>query len=117
MYNVQSARFIGTLNAQPTDAGDNDEMRRAHNSPVTAVLFDTLNRYVITGDSQGVLRFWNMQTRRLLKTVPTLTAGVLRMCLNPANDLLAVALADACVLVADIDTMNVVRRVHTGHTG
>ena len=42
---------------------------RAHESSITGVTTDGLNRCVITTDSAGVLRFWNLNTRTLRNSV------------------------------------------------
>jgi len=48
---------------------------RAHDSSVTGVTTDALNRYVITTDAGGVLRFWNLNARSLRRSVQ-LEAGL-----------------------------------------
>jgi U3 small nucleolar RNA-associated protein 21 len=70
---------------------------------------------IVTGDSKGRLKFWNVSSRENIGRLK-LSSEVVIMELHRESSLLAVAMQDCSVAVVDIVGRNVVRTFE-GHEG
>lgn len=77
---------------------------------------DCLNQMVISGDSDGVLKFWNFSDHiNLPHTKRDLSAGITMFRAHPENALLCIVLDNFTVNVLDYETKTIVRKF-AGHT-
>lgn len=91
--------------------------RPAHKSAVRGVNCDNLNQFVVTGGSDGYVKFWNFKEHDVTKSVTkiNLGEGVTMFRSHRESAMLCVALEDFSVHIVDSDTRTVVRKF-TGHT-
>jgi U3 small nucleolar RNA-associated protein 21 len=75
---------------------------------------DNLNQFVITGASDGKVKFWSFKAKALVKTI-NLREGVARFHSHRESSMVCVALEDFSLNILDGDTKVVVRRF-VGHT-
>lgn len=88
----------------------------AHKAAVRGVQSDCLNQMVISGDSDGVLKFWNFtEDANLPHTTLNLSSGISMFRAHPENALLCIVLDNFTVNVLDYDTKTIVRKF-SGHT-
>lgn len=88
----------------------------AHKAPVRGVHSDCLNQMVISGDSDGVLKFWNFAEKtNLPHTKLNLSSGITMFRAHPENALLCIVLDNFTVNVLDYETKTIVRKF-AGHT-
>lgn len=88
----------------------------AHKAAVRGVQSDYLNQMVISGDSDGVLKFWNFAGQaNLPHTKLDLSSGITMFRGHPENALLCIVLDNFTVNVLDYETRTIVRKF-TGHT-
>lgn len=82
----------------------------AHSAAVKGVVADALNQLVVSGGADGRLHFWRFARG---EAIGTLTVGdaVEVMALQRENSLLAVGLTGGRLLVVDLETKKVVRRL------
>lgn len=105
-FNIQSGIHRATYGGK----------KPAHKAAVRGVHSDCLNQMAITGDSDGVVKFWNFngQTNLPISTT-TLGSGISMFRAHPENALLCIVLDNFTVNVMDYETKAVVRKF-TGHT-
>lgn len=88
----------------------------AHKVAVRGVHSDCLNQMVISGDSDGVIKFWNFSERtNLPHSKLELSSGITMFRAHPENALLCVVLDNFTVNVLDYETKSIVRKF-AGHT-
>lgn len=88
----------------------------AHKSAVRGVHSDCLNQMVISGDSDGIIKFWNFAGQANLPfSKLTLSSGITMFRSHSENALLCVALDNFTVNVLDYETKSIVRKF-AGHT-
>ena len=86
---------------------------KAHETAVRGIVTDSLNHWLVSGDQDGTLQWWHHNSGTKDKTLE-LHSGVCSMTINRDSGLFAIALDEWDILIADIDTKNVVRKLH-GH--
>lgn len=89
----------------------------AHKHSVRGVHCDTLNQMVVTGDSEGVLKFWHFSTPKIKQPFARLTLpeGIIMFRAHRENAMLCVALEDFTLNIMDCETRSIVRKF-SGHT-
>lgn len=88
----------------------------AHKSAVRGVHSDCLNQLVISGDSDGIVKFWNFTEKTNLPLSSlTLAAGIANFRAHPQNALVCIVLDDFTVNILDYETKAIVRKFD-GHT-
>lgn len=88
----------------------------AHKSAVRGVHSDCLNQMVISGDGDGIVRFWNFSEKTNLPISKlTLDAGITMFRAHPENALVCVVLDDFTTNVMDYEAKTIVRKFN-GHT-
>lgn len=91
----------------------------AHASAIRGIGCDNLNQFVVTGGSDGLVKFWNFkgtasETSKCLTTLD-LEDGVTMFRAHRESAILGVALENFSVVVLDLDTRVIVRRFE-GHS-
>lgn len=102
-FNMQSGIYQHSYGSEDTK----------HLSAVRGIVTDSLNHFLVSGDQNGVLQWWAQRKADKMKTLE-LNAGVCIMSLHRDSGLFAIALDDWSILVADVDTKCVVRKLQ-GH--
>lgn len=88
----------------------------AHKVSVRGVQSDCLNQIVISGDSDGIVKFWNFKENANLPiTNLKLASGITMFRAHPENALICIALDNFSVNVLDYETRAIVR-TFVGHT-
>lgn len=88
----------------------------AHKTAVRGVQSDCLNQMVISGDSDGLLKFWNFNDKTNLPISKlTLASGITMFRAHPENALICIVLDNFTVNVLDYETKAIVR-TFSGHT-
>lgn len=87
----------------------------AHSSAARGVHCDNLNQYVITGGSDGFVRFWNFKEQALSGELD-LNDAIRLFRSHRESAMLCVVLEDFSIAIVDCDTKIVVRKFE-GHTG
>ena len=89
----------------------------AHKSAVRGISCDNLNQFVVTGGSDGYIKFFNFKDNDLTQPITKLklTDGVCMFRAHRESSILAVVLEDFSVAILDCDIRNIVRQF-TGHT-
>lgn len=88
----------------------------AHKSAVRGVHSDCLNQMVISGDSDGAVKFWHFAGNASLPISKLkLSAGITMFRAHPENALVCIVLDDFTVNVLDYETKTIVRKFD-GHT-
>ena len=89
----------------------------AHKSEIRGLWMDNLNQVVITGGTDGLVKFWNFKenTEKEISRLK-MPDSVLMFRGHRESSMLCVALEDFTIYIVDYDTKNVVRKF-TGHTG
>lgn len=88
----------------------------AHQTAVRGVYSDCLNQMVISGDSDGHLRFWNFTgNTNLPQSKLTLSSGITMFRGHTDNALLCIVLDNFTVNILDYETKTIVRKF-AGHT-
>ncbi|MCL4119134.1 UNVERIFIED_CONTAM: hypothetical protein GTU68_064212 [Idotea baltica] len=104
-YNIQSGIYRGSF----TDDGP------AHkDTTISAVVSDALNQVVVSGDQEGVLKWWKFRTLKRMNKIDFDT-GIAGLHLHRDSGLLAVQLEDWSIQIADIDTKSIIRKL-CGHS-
>lgn len=91
--------------------------KHAHKAGVRGVHSDTLNQVVVSGDDEGVLKFWHFSEKAkqpLLKM--TMESGICFFRGHSESGMLAVGLDDFAVVVLDCETNTIIRKF-VGHEG
>lgn len=89
----------------------------AHDGPIRGVHCDNLNQYVITGGSDGLVKFWHFKEPNNSLTGKVDVKEAVRMFrAHGESSMLCVALEGFGIDIVDCDTMVVVRKFD-GHTG
>lgn len=90
----------------------------AHSHPVRGVHSDELNQTVVTGDSEGNLKFWHFSAPKIKHPYArlSLAEGVCMFRAHRESAMLCVALEDFSLNILDCETKAIVRKF-TGHTG
>jgi U3 small nucleolar RNA-associated protein 21 len=101
-YNVQSGLHRGVARRGNTG--------RAHSGAVSFIVCDPLNRHIITGASDGSVRWWRLSDLRLLAECVLDSAPALGV-LHDEGRLLAIACDDLVVRVFDAERRRLVRRL------
>jgi len=104
-FNIQSGIHRGSYQIKD---------RPAHKNPLRGVATDGLNQRVVTADSKGVAKVWRLKAATLLGKVE-LGSDLSAMKLQRESGLVGLAMEDFTILVLDIDTRKVVRRL-PGHS-
>lgn len=91
----------------------------AHSSAIRGIGCDNLNQFVVTGGSDGLVKFWNFKgtPTEMANSITTLDVedGVSMFRNHRESAVLAVALENFSVVVLDLDTRVIVRRFE-GHS-
>lgn len=88
----------------------------AHKSAVRGVHSDCLNQMVISGDSDGCVKFWNFTgITNLPLSKLTVSSGITMFRAHPDNALVCIVLDDFTVNILDYETKTIVRKFD-GHT-
>lgn len=88
----------------------------AHKAAVRGVQSDSLNQMVISGDSDGILKFWNFNDKTNLPIQKlSLASGITMFRAHPENALICIVLDNFSVNVLDYETKAIVRKFK-GHT-
>lgn len=88
----------------------------AHKAAVRGVQSDCLNQMVISGDSDGIIKFWNFADQtNLPQSKLALSSGITMFRAHPENALVCIVLDNFTVNVLDYETKAIVRKF-TGHT-
>lgn len=91
--------------------------KHAHKIGVRGVHSDNLNQMVISGDSDGVVNFWNFSGNAKQPVVKqTLDGGISFFRAHSESGMLAIALDDYTIVIMDCETKTIIRKF-TGHTG
>lgn len=110
VYNVQSGLHRGSyVDKMLQDIG------LAHSGAVCAVGVDYLNEVTVSVASEQLVKFWNFKRKRLLSKA-SLPCAPSFMSLHRESGLIAIALQDFTVAVADAVTRRLVRSF-AGHSG
>lgn len=90
----------------------------AHKHPVRGVHCDGLNQTVVSGDSEGNVKFWHFNAPDIKHPYArlVLSEGVCLMRAHRESSMLCIVLEDFSVNILDCDTKTIVRKF-TGHTG
>lgn len=91
--------------------------KKAHQVPVRGVHSDNLNQVLVSGDGDGIVKFWNFAGPHAQFPIGKLKldAGITMFRAHGENALLCTVMDDFTVRVLDCDTKTVVRKF-TGHT-
>lgn len=95
-----------------------DKIKKAHQIAVRGVHSDNLNQVVISGDSDGIVKFWNFSGSHTRFPIGKLKldAGISMFRAHSENALLCAVMDDFTVQILDCDTKTVVRKF-SGHKG
>uniref|UniRef100_A0A914Y3L1 Small-subunit processome Utp21 domain-containing protein n=1 Tax=Panagrolaimus superbus TaxID=310955 RepID=A0A914Y3L1_9BILA len=125
MFNLQSGFFRGTFamksevkqstNKMIESERANDDYR-AHPHPVNAIVSDISTQKLITGASDGLIRFWTIKPTKCFMQCQ-LPAGVLKFKLDRLNSLLAVAAESGALVIVDALSGKIVRKFLKAHAG
>ncbi|GAB0087952.1 WD repeat-containing protein 36 [Sergentomyia squamirostris] len=87
----------------------------AHESAVRGVAVDSLNQYVISGDSEGFVKFWNFKTN-VTKSLGQIRMedGLTMFRTHRESGMLSIPLENFIINILDCDTKVIVRKF-TGH--
>lgn len=90
----------------------------AHSHPVRGVHCDGLNQTVVSGDSEGNLKFWHFSPPNVKHPHSrlVLNEGICLFRAHRESAMLCVALEDFSINILDVETKAIVRKF-TGHTG
>ncbi|KAJ3122567.1 hypothetical protein HK098_002746 [Nowakowskiella sp. JEL0407] len=105
MYNMQSGIHRRTF----ASGGE------GHHKSVEGIASDNLNRTVISASLDGTVKFWDMNTAKVMHTTK-IGSPVVSILLHQDSDLLATVSDDLCIRVIDIESKKVVREFW-GHQG
>ncbi|ORY08146.1 Utp21-domain-containing protein [Basidiobolus meristosporus CBS 931.73] len=97
MFNMQSGLIRKTF------AGAD-----GHTKAVTGIATDALNRIVVTGALDGMIKIWDFTTATVLHTID-LEAPITSVVLHHDSDLVGVVCDDLSIRVVDVDTQKIVR--------
>ena len=112
-YNIQSGIHRGEL----VDNQNNLNNGAHPNIEIRGITTDSLNQIVITGDAQGLLKFWKFSSGALfskMQVTPT-GAGIRKMALHRDNSLLAVVTSDFGLLMIDTVSRIMIRKFKEGN--
>lgn len=86
--------------------------KTAHQAPVRGVHSDNLNQVLVSGDSDGIVKFWNFAGPHAQFPIGKLKldAGITMFRAHAENALLCTVMDDFTVKVLDCDTRTVVRK-------
>lgn len=70
------------------------QILRRRGPGVTALTFSPDDTLLVTGDESGVVRFWNLDTGRVMRTFPAHSAAIRSVVFSPDGKLLLTASAD-----------------------
>uniref|UniRef100_A0A7E4UZN6 Utp21 domain-containing protein n=1 Tax=Panagrellus redivivus TaxID=6233 RepID=A0A7E4UZN6_PANRE len=118
MFNVQSGQFRGTFARilKGSNVAPDSDDARAHEHPVRALVADLTTKQLISGGSDGLVLFWNIQPNRKCYMKCNLPAGVVKFQLNRFNSLLAVAVDQGALAIVDTLTGKIVRKWLKAHS-
>uniref|UniRef100_T1H515 Uncharacterized protein n=1 Tax=Megaselia scalaris TaxID=36166 RepID=T1H515_MEGSC len=88
----------------------------AHTAPVRGVAIDNLNQFVVSGDGDGIVKFWNFKenvAHPIHKIA--LSSGVSMFRSHRESAMVCIALEDFTISILDCDTKAIIRRFE-GHT-
>lgn len=93
--------------------------RPAHEAAVRGIGCDSLNQIVVTGGSDGWIKFWNFKEPLKAPAVPVdklkIDDGITMFRNHRESSVLSIALENFAVVLLDLDTRSVVRKF-MGHT-
>ncbi|KAF9940858.1 hypothetical protein BGZ65_005881 [Modicella reniformis] len=102
MYNMQSGIFRRSF------------VEDGHSKSVTGLQPDRLNKILISGSLDGLLKLWDIKTGKCEHTVE-MPSPITHLLLYPENNHLAVICDDLCIRIMDVENRRVVREFW-GHT-
>ncbi|KAI1802813.1 WD domain-containing protein [Daldinia bambusicola] len=81
-----------------------------HTKPVTGIVVDSMNKYVISCSLDGKVKFWEFLTGNLLEEINWAPmTGIIGCRYYAANDLIAFSCDDNSIRVVDIETKQTIR--------
>lgn len=86
----------------------------AHSTAITGLASDMVNRRLVSGSSDGHIRFWNVNPPTLLARLKV-SAGVSHFKLDRNNNLLAVGLDGGHMAIVDVLSYKVARKLDDAH--
>jgi WD40 repeat protein len=89
---VARGRSDGSVSIQ--GAGQPREILRRRGPGVTALTFSPDDTLLVTGDDNGIVRFWNLDTGRIVRVFSAHTAAIRSVAFSPDGKLLLTASAD-----------------------
>ncbi|KAF9583486.1 hypothetical protein BGW38_009350 [Lunasporangiospora selenospora] len=96
MFNMQSGLHRRTFGG--ADQG--------HKKAVTGVQSDRLNKTLVSGSLDGMLKLWEMKTGKCEHTMD-MTAPITQLLLYPENNIMAVVCDDLCIRIVDIENRRI----------
>ncbi|TMS37373.1 hypothetical protein L596_004317 [Steinernema carpocapsae] len=112
VFNIQSGACRGSF-IDGTDA-KGSQLEQAHHHPICGVESDQLNRTLISCDTNGVLKFWNIKEMKYEGKI-SLASNITKIHLNRANRMVAVAFESGDIKVVDILLKRTVRHLKRAH--
>jgi U3 small nucleolar RNA-associated protein 21 len=106
-------RSLTLPGSQPTIVQDTSGPD-SHQGPVSGVVVDALNRQVISGGIDGILKFWDFTKHQLLAQVDV-GSPICQLEIHRDSNLICVSSDDQILRIYDITTRKLVRRFQ-GHT-
>jgi len=83
-----------------------------HASAVVGLAVDSLNKTIVSADTDGKVKFWDFSTGLLSHQIDwSSSTGIHAMRLHRGSDLAAFACTDGCVRVVDITTYKLIREL------
>jgi len=115
-YNIQSGIFRGSysssLNQTKSPVGNDDS---AHSNAVKAICTDSLNQVAVTVGQDKTLKLWSFSSFKMVNQI-SLDHYPSFACFHSATSMLAIVLEDFSVVILDIESFKVVRKL-LGHVG
>ena len=101
-YNMQSGLHRGIYTCI-------EGSKEAHTGAVMGLASDGCNRYMVSGALDGLLKVWNMKSRKLIREM-NMGSRITKLSLHPSTCLVAVACNDLAIRICDIESGRIVRR-------
>ncbi|VDN57379.1 unnamed protein product [Dracunculus medinensis] len=89
---------------------------RAHRSAVNGLALDFLNKQMVSGEKDGIVRFWDFQSTDLMCEF-RVPSPIVHFRMNECNSLLAVAVGVGAIGIIDVLCKRVVRIINNAHKG
>nr|XP_028604268.1 WD repeat-containing protein 36 [Podarcis muralis] len=104
VYNMQSGIHRGRYGKE-----------KAHEGSIRGVAVDGLNQLTTTAGSEGLIKFWNFKSTKLVHSI-NLPSSPSKMLLHRDSCILGIVTDDFTISVLDIETRKIVRKF-SGHQG